>query len=149
MEVNEALKLIDRLNNLSEIYGRIETAVCGLVHRYYTEVYEIEMIEAGIITKSGFGGEQLASLLDKKKDVHKRYWSNQSSFYTPCSAGNEPEHVWGTLTNIEVFQNGDDVEPLYFFNAKKLREDGSLGGSVAFLIRILDGELFIEHEFFG
>jgi hypothetical protein len=149
MEVSEALKLIDRLNNLPEIYDRVETAVCGIVHRYYSEMYAVEVAEAEIINKTGFGAEKLSSLLDKKRDIHKKYWSNQSSFYTPCSAGSDPERIWETLTNIEVLQNGDAENSLYIFSAKQLSEDGSLGVSVAFQIKLIDGELFIEHEFFG
>lgn len=46
MEVSEALRLIGRLKNLPDLYDRIESAVCGLVHRYHDELFELEKAEA-------------------------------------------------------------------------------------------------------
>ena len=113
MEIREALSLIDRLQNLPDLYDRIEVAVCGLVHRYYDELYEVEKIEAEIIDAVGFRDERLSALLNKKVEIHEKYWSNKSPFYKPCSAGNSPEHVWDTLADIEILQNGDDDNSLY------------------------------------
>ena len=149
MEISEALSLIDRLQNLPDLYDRVEAAVCGVVHRYYDELFEVEKIEAEIIDSVGFDDERLPVLLKKKSAIHEKYWSNKSSYYKPCSAGNTPDHVWNSLAAIEILQNGDDENSLYIFKAKKLRGDGSLGVSVSFILKLVDNQLFIEHEFFG
>ncbi|HHG3492848.1 TPA: hypothetical protein ACPVZI_004475 [Vibrio parahaemolyticus] len=149
MEIQEALKLVNRLQNLTDIYDSIEKAVCCTIHSYYDEMYRIEVQEAEIVINEGFRSPSLDSLKVDKNEVHKKYWSNASSFYQPCSTSSEPEHVWDSLTNIEILQNGDDYNSLYIFKANKLRDDGSLGVSVAFLLKLTDNELFIEHEFFG
>jgi hypothetical protein len=149
MEVSEALSLISRLKNLPDLYDRIEVAVCGLIHRYYDELFELEKSEAEIIDSVGFDDDRLPALLSRKSEIHEKYWSNKSIFYKPCSAGNTPDHVWDSLTNIEVLQNGDDDNSLYIFKARKLRPDGSLGTSVAFILKLVEDQLFIEHQFFG
>lgn len=38
---SEALRLIGRLKNLPDLYDRIESAVCGLIHRYDDELFEL------------------------------------------------------------------------------------------------------------
>ena len=149
MEVSEALSLIDRLKNLPDLYDRIEAAVCGLVHRYYDELFEVEKLEAEIIDSVGFDNDRLPALLNRKSEIHEKYWSNKSPYYQPCSAGNTPGHVWDSLANIEVLQNGDDENSLYIFKARKLCPDGSQGTSVAFILKLVEDQLFIDHEFFG
>lgn len=149
MKVSEALDLIDRLKNLPDLYDRIEVAVCGLVHRYYDELYEVEKLEAEIIDAVGFDDDRLPALLSRKSEIHEKYWSNKAPYYKPCSVGNTPDHVWGLLTNIKILQNGNDENSLYIFKAIKLRPDGSLGTSVAFILKLVEDQLFIEHEFFG
>ncbi|PMJ92676.1 hypothetical protein [Vibrio sp. 10N.261.55.A7] len=149
MEIQEALQFVDRLQNLTGIYDSIEKAVCCTVHSYYDEMYQIEAKEADIVEQKGFRSASLDLLRINKRKVHNKYWSNKANFYQPCSTSSEPSHVWNSLVNIEVLQNGDDNNSLYIFKAQKQRDDGSLGVSVGFLLQLTDNQLFIEHEFFG
>lgn len=56
MEVSEALRLVGRLKNLPDLYDRIESAVCGLVHRYHDELFELEKAE--MIDSVGFDDDR-------------------------------------------------------------------------------------------
>ncbi|MBD3586430.1 hypothetical protein HHX48_11840 [Salinimonas sp. HHU 13199] len=88
MKINEALILVDRIRNLPEFYDNVEAAVCGVIHRYYNELYEIGKIEAEIVSEVGFDDERLDSLLQKKVDIHDKFWTNSSSFYKPVTPTN-------------------------------------------------------------
>ena len=149
MNISDALALVERLQNLPELHEAIEVAVCGMLSSYYKEMYEVEKSEAEIIKAQGFDDDLLSPLLDQKVRIHEKYWSNLSDYYTPCSAGSEPEYMWSSLTNIEILQTGDDDAPLFLFKANKMCVDGSVGASVAFLVKASDSQLSIEHEFFG
>ncbi|MDN4694096.1 hypothetical protein QYZ45_06510 [Vibrio parahaemolyticus] len=70
MEIQEALKLVDRLQNLTDIYDNIEKAVCCTIHSYYDEMYRIEVQEAEIVINEGFRSDSLDPLkVEKKKCI--------------------------------------------------------------------------------
>ncbi|GIZ13064.1 hypothetical protein [Pseudomonas sp. NCCP-436] len=108
MEINDALKLIQRLENLPEIYDQMERAVCAVMKNYYSEILEVELSEATIMASGNYKDDELTPFIERKKAIHAKYWSNNSAFYQPCSSSSKPERVWNNLTDIEVLQNGDD-----------------------------------------
>jgi hypothetical protein len=149
MEINEALKLVQRLENLPEIYDQIERAVCAVMQSYYSEVLEVELTEAAIMTKENYSYDELRPLLERKKLIHEKYWSNSSAFYRPCSSSSEPDHVWNNLASIEVLQNGDENDSLFIFKASYIDPTISLTTERAYLLKLKDSSLKIEHLFFG
>ncbi len=149
MEISEAFKLIQRLENLPEIYDQIETAVCAVVQSYYSEMLVVEQAEAAIMTKEKYSYDELAPLLRRKTLIHEKYWSNPSDFYRPCSSSSEPDHVWKNLVGIEVLQNGDEDNSIFIFKASYVDPTINLTTARAYLLKLKDSSLKIEHLFFG
>lgn len=149
MDLKDALRLVERLENLPELHERIERAVCAVVHSYFQEMLEVEKLEAKIMEATDRDYDALDPLLEQKEEIHKKYWSNPSEFYLPCSASSHPEHLWDGLSNIEVLQNGDDDYPLFVFKADSKDPTHGLITKKAFILRLDDGHLRIEHELFG
>ena len=149
MEISDALKIIDRINHLPEIYEQIEKAVLAVMYSYYNEILTVELDEAKIMNGDEYGNEDLNPLIGQKKLIHAKYWSNLAGFYQPCSSSSEPEHVWSNLSEIEILQNGDDDNPLFIFKAKYTDQDFNLTTNRAYLLRLSGTLLKIEHTFFG
>jgi hypothetical protein len=149
MEINDALKLIQRLENLPEIYDQIERAVCGVMQSYYTEMLEVEIAEAAVMANESYEHDELTPFLESKRLIHEKYWSNLSGFYRPCSSSSEPEHVWNNLLDIEVIQNGDENNSLFIFKANYRDPDINVTTVRAYLLKLKDESLKIEHLFFG
>ncbi|MFC3153478.1 hypothetical protein ACFOEK_20730 [Litoribrevibacter euphylliae] len=149
MEISDALKLIDRINNLPEIYDQIERAVIATMHSYYSEILNIEMEEAKIMEGEDYNHDELAPLIENKKSIHEKYWSNPAGFYQPCSSSSSPDHIWNNLSSIEILQNGDDELPLFLFKANYTDQDINLTTNRAYLLKLRGTQLKIEHTFFG
>ncbi|WP_325892440.1 hypothetical protein [Grimontia sp. NTOU-MAR1] len=149
MDINDALNMIRRLENLPEIYDQIERAVCGVVHSYFQDMLEVERLEAEIMSSSDYNRDELEPHLEKKAEIHKKYWSNSSPFYQPCSSSSSPEHIWECLSDIEILQNGDDDCSLYIFKANLKDPDHGLVSKKAFILKLKEGHLYIGHELFG
>ena len=149
MNIHDALNMVRRIENLPKIYDQIEKAVCGVVHTYFQEIFEVEKLEAEIMSSPDYSDDDLDSHLKKKAEIHKRYWSNSSRFYQPCSSSIHPEHIWESLCDIEILQNGDDDCPLYIFKANSKDPDNGLITKIGFILKLKEGNLYIEHKFFG
>lgn len=149
MEISDALRLIDRIQNLPEIYGRIERAVFSVIHSYYGEILHVELEEAKIMESDDFKHNELDKFVEAKKLIHSKYWSNLAVFYQPCSSSSQPDHVWSNLSGIEILQNGDNDNSLFIFKAKYTNSETKLVTDRAYLLKLTDGELKIEHTFFG
>ncbi|WP_417526549.1 hypothetical protein [Marinomonas shanghaiensis] len=149
MDLEDAFNLINRIENLPQIYDEIEKAICSVVHSYFQELLEVEEQEAVIMGKENYERSELTPYLNKKSEIHNKYWSNSAKFYQPCSSSSSPEHIWECLSDIEVLQNGDDENNLYIFKAKSKNPDNGLLTNKAFLLKLEDDKLLIEHEFFG
>ncbi|WP_394233361.1 hypothetical protein [Pseudomonas anguilliseptica] len=149
MEIRDALNLIHRIENLPEIYNKIEMAVCSVIHSYFDEMLNIEKKESAIMEREDYRSDELSPFLDQKRSIHDKYWSNPSAYYRPCSSSSEPRHVWAYLCDIEVLQNGDDENSLFIFKANYKKPDSSTKIVKAFILKISGSSLKIEHEFFG
>ncbi|WAJ38469.1 hypothetical protein OU800_04315 [Pseudomonas sp. GOM7] len=149
MEIRDALNLIHRIENLPEIYNKIEMAVYSVIHSYFDEMLEVEKKESAIMEREDYSFDELSSFLDQKRSIHDKYWSNPSEYYRPCSSSSEPRHVWAYLCDIEVLQNGDDENSLFIFKANYKKTGDSTKVVKAFILRVSGSSLKIEHEFFG
>ena len=149
MEINDALKLIQRLENLPEIYDQMERAVCAVMKNYYSEILEVELSEATIMANENHRHDELTPFIERKKAIHAKYWSNNSAFYQPCSSSSEPEHIWNNLIDIEVLQNVDDNNLLFMFKANYKDPAINLTTARAYLLKVNKSSLKIEHLFFG
>lgn len=149
MEIRDALNLINRIENLPEIYNKIEMAVCAVIHSYFDEMLEVEKKESVVMERGDYDSDELNLFLDQKKSIHDKYWSNQSIYYRPCSSSSEPRHVWAYLCDIEVLQNGDDENSLFIFKANYKKSESSTKIIKAFILKASGSSLKIEHEFFG
>ncbi|MDH0097251.1 hypothetical protein L1F06_016085 [Ectopseudomonas hydrolytica] len=149
MEIRDALNLIHRIENLPEIYNKIEMAVCSVIHSYFDEMLEVEKKESAVMGRENYSSDELNSFLDQKRSIYDKYWSNHSAYYQPCSSSSEPRHVWAHLCDIEVLQNGDDENPLFIFKANYKKPDSSTKIAKAFILKESGSSLKIEHEFFG
>lgn len=149
MEIRDALNLIHRIENLPEIYNKIEMAVCSVIHSYFDEMLEVEKKESAVMGREDYSSDEMNSFLDQKRSIHDKYWSNHSAYYQPCSSSSEPRHVWAYLCDIEVLQNGDDENSLFIFKANYKKPDSSTKIAKAFILKESGSSLKIEHEFFG
>ncbi len=149
MEIRDALNLIHRIENLPEIYNKIELAVCAVIHSYFDEMLEVEEKESAVMEREDYNSDELNLFIDQKRSVHDKYWSSQSIYYRPCSSSSEPKHVWAYLCDIEVLQNGDDENSLFIFKANYKKSETSTKIIKAFILKISGSSLKIEHEFFG
>ena len=150
MDIEQAINLINRLNNLDHIYDEKQKMITAFMHEYFSEMLKIEKLEADIYTHNeGKVREDRKSTLAYIKDkelIHNKYWSNFSPYYTPCSSSSEPEHNWEKISEIEIMETGDDDNPQFLFICNY--QDATLVRK-AFLIKIANSRLSIEHEFFG
>ena len=149
MEISDALKMIDRINYLPEIYGQMEKAVLATMYSYYNEILTAELNEAKIMSSGEYNDNDLDHSIEQKKLIHAKYWSNLAGFYQPCSSSSEPDHVWSNFSEIEILQNGDEGNSLFIFKAKYTDQDFNLTTNRAYLLRLSGTLLKIEHTFFG
>ncbi|MDH0036841.1 hypothetical protein [Pseudomonas sp. GD04019] len=149
MEISDALKMIDRINHLPEIYDQIEKSVLAVIYSYYNEILTVELDEAVIMNDDEYDDEELSRLIEQKKLIHAKYWSNLAGFYQSCSSSSEPDHVWSNFSEIEILQNGDEGNSLFLFKAKYKDQDSNLTTNRAYLLRLNGALLKIEHTFFG
>jgi len=149
MNINDAHEWIKRIENLPNTKSAIEDAVIGVINRYYSELIEIERLEAVIVSSEDFDYSVLDIHLKSKTLIHNNYWSNSAEFYQPCSASCHPEHVWEALSDIEIYQNGDDDNQLFIFRGKYTDPSHGLVTKRVYVLKRFDNELKIEHEFYG
>jgi len=149
MEISDALKMIDRINHLPEIYDQIEKAVLAVMYSYYNEILTVELDEAKVMNTDEYDEKDLSHLIEQKKQIHAKYWSNLAGFYQPCSSSSEPDHVWSNFSEMEILQNGDDENSLFIFKAKYTDQEFNLTTNRAYLLRLSGTLLKIEHTFFG
>ena len=153
MKIIDALKFIERVDNLPLLHNEVCNAVVGFIYSYFEDLVQIERKEQ-VIQKHNISvdrSERLDSFkyLDDKKDIHKRYWSNSEVFYIPCSSSSELDHDWTRIKNIEVLQTGNDDNPQFFFCSNYQNSKRDSFAKKAFLLRLQNNELKIEHEFYG
>ena len=149
MEISDALKMIDRINHLPEIYDQLEKVALAVIHSYYNEILTAELEEAKTMNGDQYDNEDLGRLIEQKKLIHAKYWSNPAGFYQPCSSSSEPDHVWSNFSEIEILQNGDEENSLFIFKAKYTDQDFNLTTNRAYILRLNGTLMKIEHAFFG
>ncbi len=66
MEIRDALNLINRIENLHEIYNKIEMAVCAVMHSYFDEMLEVEKKESAVMEREDYDSDELNLFLDQK-----------------------------------------------------------------------------------
>ncbi|WP_435274324.1 hypothetical protein ACMAZF_13510 [Psychrobium sp. nBUS_13] len=149
MNINEALEWVKRIENLPDIYSAIEDAVIAVINSYYLELIEVEKLEAEIISKKEYEERSLDIHMATKRKIHSKYWSNSAGFYQPCSTSSHPDHVWEALSDIEVYQNGDDDNQLFIFRGKYKDPSHGVVTMRVYILKRFWNELKIEHEFYG
>ncbi len=153
MKIDDALKLIDRINNLPNLYDEIDQAVAGTIYSYFEELVAIERKEKKILENETILGKFISEdphkYLNNKIKIHEKYWSNKSKYYQPLSAGTDLEHDWSRIHGIEILQTGDDDCPQFLFCASYKLDYSDDSNKKAYLLKLIDNQLKIEHEFFG
>ena len=84
-------------------------------------------------------------LIDLKRKIFEKYWHNHEAYYQPCSGGNSANFDWVKVSNIKLYEKGDDFQQLYLISItyKGIFEDIKL-----YIIEYKDGRLGIQQEFF-
>lgn len=143
--ISDILDYVESTNNIPEKYKLIDEFVTSFMKSYFSEMLEIEKMDMTSYEETGdFHNESLGM----KKIVHKRYWSNQESFYIPSSQSAAPHHLWENVSDIKIFYTGDDNNPQFLFNYKYKSEFGWYDDN-CFLLHIVNNELSIEHFFYS
>ena len=146
MDIIEAINMMRRLESLPEIYSFTEKAVIKTLHAYYAEVFEIEKADTLYFESEEKEEGYSTKAIERKIEVHKRYWSNHALFYEPCSVSSEPRHDWSRISEIEILRNDDDDNQLFMFTAKYKSTSGTKL-NLAYLLKNINGDIFIEHSF--
>ncbi|WP_421231316.1 hypothetical protein [Aeromonas sp. 603079] len=66
MEINEALKLIQRLEYPPEIYDQMERAVCAVMKNYNSEILEVELNEVAVMANKNYKHDELTPCIERK-----------------------------------------------------------------------------------
>ncbi len=114
-----AFEMMDSLNSVvSRAEGKKEL-VYQFMKNYFNAMYEIEIRIAEEMKKEDKNGKLMDKLLDEKIDMFNQYWlqddKQRVKFYKPCSWSGDPEHDWARVSDIEIFETGDDVKSQFLF----------------------------------
>lgn len=148
------MKLTDMFNMMQRLRaGPVELSaedqgIVGLMEKYFSEMYEIEKEDEGKAGRRESSEAMLKRLdasIKRQKEVHARYWCNNSPFYEPSSTTTDPDHDWKRVTSIKVLRNGDDNGPLFLFVFGYMDTNIKESRLHCYGIRVVGGEPKIEH----
>lgn len=133
--------MVDRITNGDEIQQNKEQIITDFLKSYYADMYEVEKLHIGDKYKNA----DMSYLIDLKRKIFEKYWHNHESYYQPCSGGNHAYFDWEQVSNIKLYEKGDDFQQLYIISItyKHIFEDIKL-----YIIEYKDGRLGIQQEFF-
>ena len=147
MDIIEATNMMRRLECLPDIHKAEDVAIIRTLHAYFNELYAIELQDKAYADKGVEDEAYEQQSLDKKTEVHEKYWSNQSEFYQPCTIMNQPRHNWDHISHISILRNNDEENELFIFTAKYRESKGKSASNIGYLLAFVDDQLMIEHKF--
>lgn len=146
MDIIEAMNMVRRIENLSEIHQASDKAVIRTVHRYFYELHEIEKNDEAYFQSESHDKDYALTSIENRKVIHKRFWANHSVFYEPCSLSSMHWYDWDKVAQVEIQRNDDDENQLFLFIAKYNMSDTAIMNRT-YLLKQYDKALLIEHEF--
>ncbi len=146
MDIIEAMNMVRRIENLSEICQASDKAVIRTVHEYFSELHAIEKNDEVYFQAESRDENYVPNSIANKIAIHKRYWANPSIFYEPCSLSSMPRYDWNKVTEVQIQRNDDDENQLFLFIAKYSMSETALMNRT-YLLKQYDQTLLIEHEF--
>jgi len=146
MDIIEAMNMMRRFENLPEINLASDRAVIKTLNSYFSELHETEKDDEAYFQADSRSEEYKQNSIAKKIEIHKRYWSNHSTFYEPCSLSSMARYDWEKITDVLIQRNDDDDDQLFLFIAKYNMTDTTKMDRT-YLLKKFDGKLLIEHAF--
>lgn len=133
--------MVDRITNGDVIRQNKEEIITNFLKSYYADMYEVEKLHIG----DKYENADMNYLIDLKRKIFEKYWHNHEAYYQPCSGGNSANFDWVKVSNIKLYEKGDDFQQLYLISItyKGIFEDIKL-----YIIEYKDGRLGIQQEFF-
>lgn len=131
--------VFSNIEHLSENRTLLENDVIKTIYQYFKDMHEIE-----IQSKDYFHHKNkslLNQLVNRKKDVHEKYWSNKDIYYQPCSLSTLDRYDWNKVSQIEVLQNYDSENR--FATCRMVYDDDIQ----IFMVKFKESGIFIEHHF--
>ncbi|QDK97305.1 hypothetical protein FM020_05140 [Acinetobacter tandoii] len=134
-------KMFDRISNAKAIQQNKERILTDFLKAYYSDMYEIEKLHLG----DKFDKADKKSCINFKRKIFEKYWHNHESYYEPCSCGDSASFDWEKVSDIKLYEKGDDFQQLYLISItyKSIFDDSKL-----YIIEYKDGRLGIQHQFF-
>jgi len=83
--------------------------------------------------------------IDLKRKIFDKYWHNHESYYQPCSMSGDAHFDWEKVSDIKVYEKGDDFQQLYLVS---ITYQWVFKDIKIYMIEYKDGKLGIQQEFF-
>lgn len=133
--------MVDRIKNGDEIQQNKEKILTEFLKAYYDDMYEVEKLHIG----DKFENANMDYILNLKRNIFEKYWHNHESYYQPCSMGGSAYFDWGKVSDIKLYEKGDDFQQLYLIS---IAYQGIFNDIKIYMIEYKDGRLGIQQEFF-
>lgn len=147
MDIIEATNMQRRLECLPDIHKAEDIAVIETMHAYFSGLYAIELDDKAYCAAKTEDETYEEASIQRKMEVHGKYWSNMSEFYFPCAVLDQPNHNWECISHIVILRNNDEDNELFLFTAKYKEPKGKAASQVAYLLMFTDDQLMIEEKF--
>ncbi|MHA3890655.1 hypothetical protein [Acinetobacter sp. GXMZU3951] len=133
--------MVNRITNGDAIRQNKEEIITNFLKSYYTDMYEVEKLHIG----DKYESANIDFLIDLKRKIFEKYWHNHEKYYQPCSGGSSAHFDWEKVSDIKLYEKGDDFQQLYLIS---ITYKGIFDDSKLYIIEYKDGRLGIQHEFF-
>ncbi|HEO1828388.1 TPA: hypothetical protein VAM16_003672 [Acinetobacter baumannii] len=133
--------IVDRITNAEAIRQHKEQIITDFLKSYYADMYEVEKMHIG----DKYENADMDYLIDLKRKVFEKYWHNHEAYYQPCSVGNSAHFDWKKVSDIKLYEKGDDFQQLYVIS---ITYQGIFKDIKIYMIEYKDGKLGIQQEFF-
>lgn len=133
--------MVDRITNAEAIRQYKEQIITDFLKSYYADMYEVEKLHIG----DKFENADMDYIIDLKRKIFEKYWHNHESYYQPCSMGGAAHFDWEKVSDIKLYEKGDDFQQLYLIS---ITYQGIFKDIKIYMIEYKDGKLGIQQEFF-
>lgn len=128
------------IKNKKEMYQTKEEVLTDFLKAYYADMHEVEKLHVNDKYKDA----DKRYLIGLKTKIFKTYWHNHESYYLPCSISSAPYFLWNQIADLQVYEKGDDLHPVYLIS---IIYQENVRDSRVYLIEYKNGKLGIQHEF--
>lgn len=125
----------------------VDDALSKFMKAYFAENFQIEQ---EYIAKNASGDKDFWKVsIEKKIDIHKKYWCNLDEFWIPCSMSSEAKFDWNRVKDIEILRSEDDNNMQYLFIFKYIKSDESdYEPKKAYVLKLKENKLMIDQQFY-